>query len=147
MTTTNTATATQPTNSMTELFGKTIYSYTRERALDDGVQVDANIGDFGDVTPQHFRMPVYMTSGLFAIMEQAVKNPRYSYQDFKGIWHDVCHMAGLAIRASRDSSEVAFKVIIKGAGRKSLFTLVAQCGAVDIDDARPCITIMLPEDR
>jgi hypothetical protein len=143
----NTTTATKTTDAMTELFGETIYSYTRAQALDDGQQVDANIGDLGDVTPQHFRMPVYMTAGVFAIMETAVNNPRYSYQDYKGIWHDVCTMAGLAIRASRNGSEVAFRVIIKGAGRKSLYTMVAQCGPVDIDDARSCITIMLPEDR
>lgn len=143
MTNTNTA----ATSDMESLFGPVLYAYTRAQALDDGMQVDANIGDLGDVTPQHFRMPVYMTAGVFSLMEQAVSNPRYHYQDYKGIWHDVCTMAVHAIRASRDSSDVSFKVIIKGAGRKSYHTLCAQCGPVDLDDPRPCITIMLPEDR
>lgn len=135
------------TTNTESLFGKVIYSYTRERALEDGVQVDANIGDLAEVTAQHFKFQVFMTAGVFAIMETAVNNPRYDYQDYKGIWHDVCTMAGLAMRVSRDPSECAFRVIIKGAGRKSLFTFVAQIGPRDIDQPEPAITIMLPEDR
>lgn len=135
-------------NAMSSLFANApvISAYTRAQALEDGEQIDANVGDFAEVTRQHFRFPCYMTSGVFNIIERAVKNPRHC-NDLKGVWHDVCFMGGLAIRANRDGNFVGFKVIIRGAGRKSLYVLLAECGPVDIDDPRPSITFMLPEER
>lgn len=137
---------TNETNTNDSLFGEVIHTYTRAQALDDGMQIDANIGDLESVSRQHFKMPCYMTAGLFGIMENAVANERYG-QDFAGIWHDICFMGSLAIRAGRGGSSASFKVIIKGAGRKSLYTVLVECGPVDVDDLRPCLTFMLPEER
>ncbi len=38
-----------------------IHAYTRKEALEDGFQVDANVGDFAEVTKQHYRWPVFMS--------------------------------------------------------------------------------------
>lgn len=133
-------------NAMTKLFGKPIYTYTRKQAIEDGEQVDACVGDFAEVTRQHFSIPCFISRGLFVAMERAVRNPRYA-QDFRGIWHDVCFLARQAINGNRGSNAAQFSVIIKGAGRsKSLHTVRVECGALDIDNARPCLTFGFPED-
>lgn len=51
-----------------------IYAYTRQNALDDGFQVDANIGDFAEITAQYYKVPVYMTNGVFSLIGWAVNN-------------------------------------------------------------------------
>jgi len=65
---------------MTHIF----HSYTRKEALEDGFQVDANIGDFAEVSRQHYKYPVFMTKAVFDLMERAVENPRWR-DDFKGV--------------------------------------------------------------
>ncbi len=125
-----------------------IYSYTRKQALADGEQVDANIGDLAEVTRQHFRYPVYMTRSVFAIMERACSpesNKRWG-NDARGVWHDICTMAVRQMRQHPQGDRAFFQVIITGAGRNKLWEMLAVCGATDIDDAHPCICIMLPED-
>jgi len=112
---------------MIELFGEPISVYTREQALEDGVLVDAQVGDFEEVTAQHFGPDagaVVMTSALFATIEKAVKNKRQC-NDFKGVWHDVLFMGRpAAVRAIKTFAEngatspFGFKVIITGASRK-----------------------------
>ena len=123
-----------------------VSSYTRRQAIEDGVQADMNAGITGEVTRENFKSPVYVTSGVFEIMSRAVANKRWC-NDWRGVWADVCNMARMAIKASRFDDLVRFQVIIRGAGRKSLYTFLAQCGPVDIDSPEPCITIMLPEDN
>jgi hypothetical protein len=135
--------AAQVDDTADDLFGPAISAYSRAQALDDGIQVDANIGDFGEISREHFKLPCYMTAGLFAIIEKAVANERYC-NDFRGVWHDVCWMGKLAIRSSRDASLAKYSVIIKGAGRRLTHRIRVECGPVDIDDPRPCLTFMLP---
>lgn len=119
-----------------------IYGYTRKQTLADGDQVDANQGDLAQVSIQHFKIPVYMTRAVFELMARAVANKRYA-NDIRGVWHDICGMAVRAMRRNPEGSSTHFQVIITGAGRQSLYTLEATCGATDIDDAAPCICIML----
>ena len=38
-----------------------IHSYSRKEAIEDGFQVDANIGDLAEVSKQHFKWPVFMS--------------------------------------------------------------------------------------
>src|SRR3990172_8438572 len=99
-----------------------IFVYSRKQALEDGVQVDANVGDFADVTLRHFHFPVYMTRTLFDLIQKKVER-RGSYYDYKGIWHDICWMARVAAgrSANRNATEITFQVKI---GRK-VETLVA----------------------
>jgi hypothetical protein len=129
-----------------DLFGEVISAYTRRQALEDGQQIDANTGDLAEVTRQHFKWPCFITSSLFSIIEKATKNPRHG-SDLKGIWHDICWMGKNAMRQSSDPGSVSYKVIIKGAGRKSTYDVVIQSGPLDIDNPEPALTFMLPEDR
>jgi hypothetical protein len=134
-----------PESTEEDFFGPAISTYTRAQALDDGIQVDANIGDFGEISREHFNVPCYMTAGLFAIIEKAVANERFG-NDFRGVWHDVCWMGKLAMRASRERSAFDYAVIIMGAGRRSRYRVRVECGPVDIDAPHPCLTFMLPEE-
>lgn len=129
----------------TNLFegAEVVYAFTRKQALQDGFQVDGNIGDFAEVTKQHFKFPVYMTSEVFGIIERAVENKRHC-NDIKGVWHDILWMLKMAARHS-NGQIIHFKVIITGAGKNKYWTFKAECGPMDIDDPRPSITIMLPE--
>ena len=127
-------------------FGEVISAYTRRQALEDGQQIDANTGELADVTRQNFKWPCFITSSLFSIIEKAANNPNHG-SDLKGIWHDICWMGKLAMRQSSDPTSVSYKVIIKGAGRKSTYVVVIQSGPLDIDDPKPALTFMLPEDR
>lgn len=46
-----------------------IYAYTRKQALEDGEQVDANVGDLAEVTRQHYKYPLggAMKSQIYSI--------------------------------------------------------------------------------
>ena len=59
-----------------------IYVYSRKEAVEDGVQVDACIGDFAEVSKQHYPgTPVYMSIELFRLIEKAVNNPKWCNVD------------------------------------------------------------------
>lgn len=119
-----------------------IYTYTREQAIEDGVLIDANVGEFAEVTRQHYRYPVAMTAAVFALIRKAVESERHC-NDYKGVWHDICWMANLASRRSA-GSQVLFQVIITGTGRKRYHTLKAVCAPIGPNNPQPCVTFMLP---
>ena len=65
-------------------------------------------------------------------------------------------MAAIASKVHQsDSSIVRYSVIVEGASRTPDFfedtcpcyRLIAECGAKDIDDPTPVITIMFPDER
>lgn len=120
-----------------------IYSYTRKQALEDGEQVDANTGELAEISRQHCKYPVYMTRTVHDLIEQAVSDPKHC-NDRRGVWHDILWMTrhGQAL----DEATRQFKVIITGTGHTRIHTLIAQCGPLDFDDPRPCVTIMHPEE-
>jgi hypothetical protein len=123
-----------------------IFAYTRREAIEDGVLVDATVGDLAEVTRQHFKVHVAMTAAVFGILERAVENPRH-LNDYKGVWHDVCWMLRIAISrqpAERSSSELLFRVIITGAGRSKNWIFKGVMGPDD--EGEPCLTIMLPDE-
>jgi len=113
-------------STMEEIFGEPIHVYTREQAIEDGVLVDAKVGDFAEVTAQHFGADageVVMTASLFGLIERAVKNERHC-NDFKGVWHDVLFMGrGAAVNAIKTGQTSGFQVIITGTGRKRIHTV------------------------
>lgn len=124
------------------IFGPIISSYSRAQAIDDGTLVDATIGDFAEVTAQHFKIPVAMSNAVFAIIEQAVNHPKHG-NDYKGVWHDVCTMAKWYMK--KDSSDpYCFKVKITGAGRKSVFIFKMILGGGD--NGEPVLTVTLPNE-
>ena len=136
-----TTTPAETTPSLTDLFGEVIHSYTRAQAIADGVLVDLS-AVAAEVCRQHYVAPVACTAAVWTIIEKAVKNPRWM-NDVNGVVHDVLWMSRRS-GARLDAFTTIFQVIIKGAGRKSLFTFKA---ALSPDDqGTPCLTIMLPEE-
>lgn len=131
-----------------DFWGEPIYTYTRAQAIADGVLVDADAGELAPVSRQHFgAASVAMTAGLHALIERAVNNPKY-WNDWRGVWHDVCWMSKLAPGRrilTRDLEQtVWFKVIIVGAGRTRYHTLkrvTTPTGEVGLD-----ITFMLADE-
>ncbi|MDD3465158.1 MAG: hypothetical protein PHH07_06735, partial [Candidatus Cloacimonetes bacterium] len=119
-----------------------IHTYTRAQAIADGVLVDLMQGDMLSVCRQHFKYPIACTAAVFAIMEKAVSNPRYS-NDFAGILHDMLFMSRKA-GCKLDDSTVLFTVIIIGAGRSRYYDFKLNVGPGD--DAEPVITILLPNE-
>ena len=120
-----------------------VYSYTRAQAIEDGVLIDANIGDLAEVTRQHYRCPVAMTASVFAMIEKAVNHPKHC-NDWRGVWHDILLMSRRNIIRRFDATCHLFQVTITGTGRRKLHTLKAMCHPGD--NAEPVITIMLPEE-
>ena len=124
-------------------FGEAIYAYSRAQAIEDGVLIDATIGDLAEVSRQHFKYPVAMTAAVFALMEKAVNHPRWC-NDFKGVWHDILWMSKMGMMMRRDATQHLFRVIITGTGRRRNHTLKIVCGPGD--NTEPVLTVMLPEE-
>jgi len=122
-----------------------IFVYTRKDAIEDGVLVDANVGELDEVTRQFFKIPVAMTVGVWELMYRAVANKKYM-NDWKGVWHDIMWMCYLTARRYGSKPEFVFRVIITGTGRRRIHELRAVIGAVGPDDPAPCMTIMLPNE-
>ncbi len=117
------------------VFGETIYSYSRAQAIEDGVLVDLSQVES---IRQSWKHPFACTSAVWALIEEALQKPHY---DLAGICHDVSIMAKLAIQnnaAARNSDEVRFEVIIDG--KKHAMKLHIGPG----DTAAPVLTLMLP---
>lgn len=130
-------------NSAEAFFGKPIHVYTRAEAIADGVLVDATIGDFAEVSRQHFpRRHVAMTIGLFDLIEKAVENKKYS-NDYRGVWHDILHMSRVYCKQVAPDTRL-FQVIITGTGRRRIHVLKS-VRHVD-EQGRPCMTYMLPNE-
>jgi hypothetical protein len=116
--------------------------YTRAQAIEDGVLVDATISDLAEVSRQHYKYPIAMTSEVFTIMQRSVKNRRYC-NDYRGVWHDILWMSKRNVISRPDPTTVLFTVKITGAGRRQLYTFKMVCGPGD--DSSPVLTLMLPE--
>jgi hypothetical protein len=123
-------------------FGPVIYSYTRKQALADGVQVDVSTV----AKEAGFRIPVFMTDTVF---NAYVKVPEgVAAQDESGRLWDILYMLHCAIKKSRPGQDrLSFQLYVRNDNRKpKLVTLLSACGALDIDDPAPSITIMVPSD-
>ncbi|KKM27449.1 hypothetical protein LCGC14_1574610 [marine sediment metagenome] len=125
----------------TELFGDVISRYTREQALEDGVLCDLSLVA-PDVCRQHYKWPIACTSAVWDIVDKAVNNKKH-LNDINGVVHDMLWMSKM-MKRTIDRSTVMFRVKICGAGRKSLYDFKLNVGPGD--DAKPVITIMLPEE-
>lgn len=126
---------------MENFFGKPIFTYTRKQAIEDGYQFKLPLELEQLAKEAGYKYPVYMTSGLFGIVENAVNDPK-NYNDLKGVMWDIFWMSRANAKPLNESS-VEFKVSIN----RLTYTVWVECGPVDIDDPAPCLTFMLPEER
>ena len=123
-------------------FGPVIYSYTRAQAVADGVQVDVT------KTAQEagITFPMFLTR---AVWEAYVTvPPDVTGQDEAGRLWDIVWMTRFGIIRStpgRDRIPVALYVRNDNT-RAKLVKLIATCSALDISDAQPAITVMMPDE-
>ena len=121
-------------------FGPVIYSYTRKQAVADGVQVEVT------KTAQEagISFPVFLTRTVF---DAYVAVPEgVSGQDEAGRLWDIVWMLRFAIIRSRSHTDrVPVALYVRNDNhRAKLVKLIAQCGPLDMDDAQPAITVLMP---
>ena len=123
---------------MTEYFGEPISTYTRAQAIEDGVLVDVSTA----AREAGFKFPVAVTRAVWDGYVVPDKRARY-YQDEMGRLWDILSVLRFYIR--RGGSEIHFPVtmIMKKAQRRNI-VFTALCGPGD--DAKPVITIMMPDE-
>ena len=123
-------------------FGEVIYSYTRAQAVADGVQVEVS----KVAAEAGIKFPVFITRTVF---DSFVAVPEgVSGQDEAGRLWDIVWMLRFAIRKTQHGqSRLPFALYVRNDNHKPrLIKLIATCGALDIDDAQPAITVMLPDE-
>ena len=134
-------TATQAPQAADDWWGEPIYTYTRAQALEDGAQVAI---PEEESAAAGFSVPVYLTRGVW---DQYVEVPEgVRLQDSMGRLWDILHMAHLAGRTCVGPLCEVVVWVRNDNRRPRQRKLLMEIGAVDMDDARPAITIMLPED-
>jgi hypothetical protein len=123
-------------------FGEVIYSYTRSQAVADGVQVEVS------KTAQEagIRFPVFLTRAVYDAY--VTVPPDVSCQDEAGRLWDVLNLMRFAIsKAQTGQTRLPFALYVRNDNRAArLVKLIATCGALDIDDPQPAITVMLPDE-
>jgi hypothetical protein len=130
------------TNQNESPFGEVIYSYTRKQAIADGVQVEVT------TTAQEagIKFPMFLTRAVF---DKFVAVPEgVTGQDEAGRLWDVVWMTRFGIIRARpgcDRIPVAFYVRNDNRAAR-LVKLIATCGALDMDDPQPAITLMMPDE-
>lgn len=131
---------------ITELFGDVIYSYSRAQAIEDGVLVDIS----ETAREAGFRWPVAITSTAWAdcVAWSDNDDQQQVYQDESGRLWDVLWMAFVAIRSASNGSQMEYQLYRVPRDGKSveaeLTTLKLVCSPGD--DGKPVITIMLPQE-
>jgi hypothetical protein len=130
------------TNNQESPFGTVIYAYTRAQAVADGVQVEVT------KTAQEagIKFPMFLTRAVFDAY--VAVPPDVTGQDEAGRLWDVVWMTRFGIIRARpgcDRIPVAFYVRNDNRAAR-LVKLIATCGALDIDDPQPAITVMMPDE-
>ena len=123
-------------------FGDIIYSYTRAQALADGVQVDVS----KTASEAGIRFPVFLTRTVFDAY--VTVPPKIEGQDEAGRLWDIVWMLRFAIQRSRPGCDrLPVALYVRNDNRAPrLVKLIATCGPLDIDDPRPAITVMMPDE-
>ena len=123
-------------------FGEVIFSYTRKQALADGLQVDVT----STAKEAGIKFPVFLTRSVFDTY--VAIPPGVTGQDEAGRLWDVIWMARFFIqKAAPGADRIVVELYVRNDNRKpKLVKLLAVCGALDIDDPAPAITVSLPEE-
>ena len=123
-------------------FGEVIYSYSRAQAIADGVQVEVT------KTAQEagIKFPVFITRTVFNAYVTVPEG--VTGQDEAGRLWDVVWMTRFAIlRAHGHTDRLPVALYVRNDNRAArLVKLIATCGALDMDDPQPAITVMMPDE-
>ena len=123
-------------------FGEVIYSYTRKQAVADGFQVEVT----ETAKEAGISFPVFLTRTVFDSF--VTVPPGVAAQDEAGRLWDIVWMLRFAIQRSRAGAErLPFALYVRNDNRApKLVKLIATCGPRDMDDPRPAITVMMPDE-
>lgn len=123
-----------------------ISSYTRKEALDDGYQICLST-EYPKLCSQFYSIPIYITK---TVWDRIVDLDAQKKQKIRDSLFDLLYMSINSPefkRLTRSLVEFKFFLPFEGTSHSTLVTLMAECGAIDMHDPRPCITIMYPEER
>ena len=127
---------------VTDICGPVVYTYSRSQALADGCQIEVSkVAEEAGI-----RFPVFLTRAVYN--RYISLPPDVTGQDEAGRLWDVLWMLRFAIRkAQHGQARLPFALYVRNDNKApQLIKLVAMCGALDIDDPQPAITIMLPDE-
>jgi hypothetical protein len=144
--------------SMEELFGETIYSYSRAQAIEDGVLVDLNDPSFtfrpglNICAEAGIKYPVAMTIAAYSATVSEPGTPLPPGQDISGRLWDVLTMFKVA--AKQGGAEICFPVSVvnwvsvdgERINRTKRETVILQAICGPGDGGEPVITILLPNE-
>jgi hypothetical protein len=130
------------TNENESPFGPIVYTYTHAHAVADGFQVEVT------KTAQEagIRFPVFLTRTVY---DAYVTVPQdVTGQDEAGRLWDIMTLLRHAIRKSQPGqTRLPFALYVRNDNRRPLLVkLIATCGALDVDDPRPALTIAMPDE-
>lgn len=130
------------TNNNESPFGEVIYSYTRAQAVADGGQVEVTT----TAKEAGISFPVFLTRSVYDAF--VTVPPGVTGQDEAGRLWDIVWMLRFAILRSRAGADrLPFALYVRNDNhRPRLVKLIATCGPLDIDDAQPAITVMMPDE-
>jgi hypothetical protein len=120
-----------------------IYTYTRKQAVADGFQIDVTEA----AREAGIRFPVFITRGVFE--NYIAVPPEVSGQDEAGRLWDIVWMLRFAVRkTAQGQNRLPFALYVRNDDnqRPKLVKLIAVCGALDLDDPQPAITVRLPDE-
>ena len=130
-------------DSLEATFGSVIYSYTRAQAVADGVQVEVS----KIAAEAGIKFPVFITRTVF---DSFVAVPEgVTGQDEAGRLWDICWMLRFAIlRAHGHTDRLPVALYVRNDNHRAarLVKLIANCGALDMDDPQSAITVMMPDE-
>lgn len=125
-----------------EIFGKTIASYSRKQAIEDGVLVEFDSVSPGIVKEAGINYPMAITRVAWQLIDDAVTK---GGKDLDGVIWDMLTMFRYAAKKTT-TPEMIFEMLIweKHVGKDRLMKFKAICSAGDTPE--PVITIMLPKE-
>jgi hypothetical protein len=140
---------TSTNDSMTDLFGEVIYSYTRTQSIDDGVLIDVS----DTAAEAGIKFPVAVTQ---AVWDQYIEwapedSERQTYQDQSGRLWDVLWMARVGLQSAANRGDVTqtlyefYCIPRDGKARQSKRTtlkIIVGSG----DQGEGVLTILLPHE-
>ena len=127
---------------VTDIFGPVLYAYSRSQAVADGCQIEVSkVAEEAGI-----RFPVFLTRAVYDRFVSVP--PDVTGQDEAGRLWDVVWLLRFAIRkALPGQARLPFALYVRNNNKAPrLIKLVAMCGALDIDDPQPAITILLPDE-
>ncbi len=135
------------TQSLTELFGEVIFTYTRAQAIADGLLIDVT----DTAREAGFMWPVALTAGVWndCVAWSETDRQRQVHQDQSGRLYDVLWMGIYAIRSARSSGNELlyelYRVPPDGQSTDAQLTRL-KLNVGPGDTGEPVVTIMLPEE-